>query len=295
MGETTGISWSHSTFNLRWGCTRVSPACDHCYAEELAHRFGHDVWGTDRRKPMSEHYWNEPLRWERKAAVSGEPWRVFCSSMADVFEDAPGALGEQMTSERSRLWALIEATPHLTWMLLTKRPQNVLRMVPPTWLGAPDWSMPGITEDNLEAALLDVARNGPGDPWPSNVWVGTTVENQRYADLRIPQLVAVPAPVRFVSAEPLLGPIDLGRWFYGYGDGPSAIHWVIVGGESGAGARLMDPTWARWLLAQADVAWVAPFFKQTGTVLARQWAITGKGHDPAEWPAEFRRQEFPNG
>lgn len=257
MSETTEISWAHSTFNLRWGCTKVSPACDFCYAETTAARWGHNVWGADAtRKPMSEHYWNEPLRWEKKAAASGEPWRVFCSSMADVFEDAPGELGAQMATERARLWELVEQTRHLTWMLLTKRPQNVMRMVPRAWHSI---------------------KGAPGRPniicWPHNVWVGTTVENQRYANLRIPQLLAIPAPVRFLSCEPMLGAVDLSRYI-------SRLSWVICGGESGPRARPMHPDWARSLRDQCDQA-VPYLFKQWG-----EWLPYEPDAQPPFWAGQ---------
>ena len=176
MAKNSRIEWTTHTFNPWWGCVKVSPACKHCYAESWAKRVGQPVWGirADRRF-FGEAHWNEPLRWDREAAQSGERARVFCASMADVFEDRG-----DLDPWRDRLWALIEATPNLDWLLLTKRPQHIASMAP--------WD----------------------DRWPANVWLGTTVEDQDCADERLPLLAAVPAAVRFISAEPLLGPVDLG-------------------------------------------------------------------------------------
>lgn len=252
MGEFTGIRWTDHTFNGWWGCVRKSEACRFCYAENLSRRFGFDVWGagTDRRE-FGDAHWNEPLLWNRKAAAAGKPELVFTASMADVFEDHP-----QLPPLRERLWALIEATPWLTWQLLTKRPENILTMVPARWLRA----------------------------WPPNCWAGTTVENQRRADERMPYLVKVPAPVLFVSGEPLLGAVDLspwmrregaaglcydidGGWWHAPGSCPhcrSALGWVIAGGESGTRARVSHPDWFRSLRDQCQAAGVPFLFKQWG-------------------------------
>ena len=169
MAENSRIEWTDHTFNPWWGCTKVSPACDNCYAEAWAKRTGHAVWGakTDRRF-LSEFYWKQPLRWNREAKKQRRRERVFCASMADVFE-----WRADLKPWRTRLWALIDETPHLDWLLLTKRPHLAQRLAP--------W----------------------GDSWPENVWLGTTVESQRFADKRMHHLVNVPARVRFVSCEPL--------------------------------------------------------------------------------------------
>lgn len=223
--QNSTIEWTDHTFNLVWGCQRVSPGCEHCYAETLAHRYGFDVWGpakTTDRRTMSANYWSQPLRWNAAAEKAGQRKRVFCCSMADVFEDHP--TNEQ---ERPKLWALIEQTPWLDWQLLTKRPENITRMVPPAWLDKPR----------------------------RNVWYGTSAEDQRRFDERLPHLLTVPAQVRFLSCEPLLGPINLGLFRIGVARGLTvpfwmAINWVICGGESGAGARPMHPDWARSLRDQ---------------------------------------------
>ena len=228
MARNSSIEWTHHTFNPWWGCNRVSPACDNCYAEAWARRLGQDVWGGRApRRLFGDTHWREPLRWNAEAVAAGRRERVFCASMADVFEWR-ATLNEQ----RTRLWALIEQTPNLDWLLLTKRPQHILRMAP--------W-------DN---------------EWPRNVWVGTTVENQRLADIRLPHLLAVPARVRFLSCEPLLGPLNLRPWFNGRGK--HSIDWVIAGGESGAHSRPMHPDWVSELLRQCQRANVPFHFKQWG-------------------------------
>ena len=223
MAKNSQIEWTDHTFNPWWGCTKVSPACEHCYAEAWAKRLGKKVWGkrSDRRL-LSETNWAQPLKWNAEAAQERQRARVFCASMADVFEARP-----DLDSERARLWELIERTPWLDWLLLTKRPQLIRDMVP--------W----------------------GDAWPNNVWIGTTVEDQRRAKQRLPHLVALPAAVRFISAEPLLGSLNLSPWI-------DSLDWVIAGGESGGGARLSDPAWFETLRDQCIDAGVAFHFKQWG-------------------------------
>lgn len=282
MGEVSGIAWTDATFNPWWGCTRVSPGCTNCYAEQLATvRRKLPVWGVDAdRKAMSEAYWREPAKWNRKAATDGVRRRVFCASMADVFEVVPERNERSrrvQEAARARLWPLIEATPMLDWLLLTKRPENVAAIVP--------W--------------------GEANPWPSNVWLGVTAEDQRRADERLPTLLTIPAQVRFVSHEPALEAVDFTQWV-------SGIDWIITGGESGPGARPYDVAWARSIIDQCRRGLAAPFVKQLGAnAHDSQRSIVGgwcpgdpepdthlslthpKGGDLAEWPAEVRVQEFP--
>jgi protein gp37 len=228
MGKNSHIEWTHHTFNPWWGCTKVSPACDNCYAESWAKRVGEDVWGKDsKRRFFRDSHWREPLKWHAEAVASGERARVFCASMADVFEDR-----RDLDATRTRLWDLIAETPMLDWLLLTKRPQAVKRLSP--------W----------------------GNDWPDNVWLGTTVEKQKFAKLRLPHLIANPAKVRFLSCEPLLGPIDLSPWLPKVG--PSPINWIIAGGESGSRSRPMHPDWARGLRDTCDAQDIAFHFKQWG-------------------------------
>ena len=228
MARNSHIEWTHHTFNPWWGCTKVSAACDNCYAELWAKRMGHQIWGVQStRRFFSDTHWKEPLTWNEEARVARRRERVFCASMADVFERRA-----ELNEQRERLWELIKITPWLDWLLLTKRPQNVESMVP--------WD----------------------DQWPVNVWLGTTVESQEFAEKRLPFLLKHPTAVRFLSCEPLLGSIDLTPWFKKKGLHP--INWVIAGGESGPGARPMHPDWAKNLLHQCQKATVAFHFKQWG-------------------------------
>lgn len=268
--ENTDISWADDTFNPWWGCEKISPACTHCYAQTFADRFpaSRGLWGkSSARRFQSDKYWNQPLNWDRKAAAAGERRRVFCASMADVFEDR-----EDLIPHRARLFDIIRRTPNLDWLLLTKRPENWADIIhdtkkhfdnSPERLAAYDWLVKWRDSKDI----------------PANVWIGTTVENQEMADKRIPELLKIPAKVRFLSCEPLLGPVDLQHvWLpsginppifskrqSGFHDQPDGgIHWVICGGESGRNARPMHPDWARSLRAQCAAARVPFHFKQWG-------------------------------
>lgn len=234
MADSTGISWTDHTHNPWWGCVTVSPACENCYASTFAARFG-VRWGMkEARRPASDSVWAAPIKWDRAAKKAGRKARVFCASMADVFEDR-----RDLDVHRTRLFDLILATPHLDWQLLTKRPHAIMRLIPSAW----------------RAAL------------PDNVWIGTTVEDQRRAVERIPILLDVPAVVRFVSCEPLLGALDLRAWL-----GNDRVSWVISGGESGHGSRPMAPEWVRSLREQCDESGVAYWFKQWGEFITREQA-----------------------
>ncbi len=261
MGTNSKIEWTDHTFNPWRGCTKVSAGCAHCYAETMSKRnptvLG--IWGKHgQRVVAAESYWRQPLKWSREAAQAGERRRVFCASLADVFEDSesmPEASWPLVQAARRRLFRLIGDTPALDWLLLTKRPQHIMTVL----------------RDELNEASF-----------PPNVWLGTSVENQAAADERIPHLLRAPAAVRFLSCEPLLGAVDLSRlivatpcWHCGNLDGEAGrcycgvtiepeIHWVIVGGESGAQARPMHQRWVRSLRDQCRDAGVAYFFKQHG-------------------------------
>lgn len=231
-----GYSW-----NPWWGCMRVSEECQHCYAEEIAKHYGHHVWGpaaNTERRFFGEKHWSEPLTWNRKAQQSGHRASVFCASMADVYEEHPA-----VAPHREAFWELIEATPWLNWLILTKRPQNILSMSP--------WST----------------------NWPDNIWLGTSVGLQKRAEERLPYLLEVPAVVRFLSCEPLIGPVDLSAWI-------SELQWVITGGESGVGARPLNLDWARALRQQCQDANVPYFFKQMG---GRHHNSGGSELDGREW------------
>ncbi len=263
MAESSKIEWTDSTFNPWVGCTKVSPACDHCYAEAWAKRSGSVQWGGERRR-TSETNWRLPLKWNRWAQAKGRRIRVFCASLADVFDN------EAPEHWRWDLFRLINATPDLDWLLLTKRIGNARNML--------NEAAAAVDGDFVGAKAWDAM------PWP-NVWIGATVVNQAEADRDIPKLLATPARVRFLSVEPMLGPIDLSKQLwqcceqreycdYGcYGHraeccgqpvAREVLDWVICGGESGPGARPMHPDWARSLRDQCAAAGVPFMFKQWG-------------------------------
>lgn len=279
MVKNSNIEWTDHTFNPWIGCQKVSPACKHCYAETLVNRFGGDFAGT--RRLTTDAYWRQPLKWNSEAEKSGTRPRVFCASLADVFENWDGhihdskgevvwheAAGEtlDMNAIRDRLFDLINETPHLDWLLLTKRPENIWDMWPKFFDAHGDVIRPNI----------------------KNVWLGTTVENQEQADKRVPALMDCRelAPVLFLSCEPMLGPVNLtdvagkigiglhtydvlnGKKFH-WDDGGcwtpcDTIDWVIAGGESGHEARPMHPDWVRSLRDQCNAAQVPFHFKQWG-------------------------------
>jgi len=208
MGKNSRIEWTDHTFNPWWGCTKVSEACKNCYAEAWSKRVGQQVWGPKaERRFFGDRHWLEPLKWNADAAERGERRRVFCASMADVFEDR-----RILDPWRSKLWELIDATPQLDWLLLTKRPEHVEAFTP--------WRV----------------------HWPHNIWLGTTVEDQMAAETRLPHLEKIPAAVRFISAEPFRGALQIQPWL------GITIDWVITGGESGPKARPSSPSWFRELL-----------------------------------------------
>jgi protein gp37 len=224
MSEKTGIAWCDHSFNPWWGCSAVSPECKNCYAEAWAKRFDHVCWGCNPRRTFGDRHWAEPVKWNRAAEKSGKRARVFCGSMCDVFEDAPG-----LDEQRTRLWKLIEATPSLDWLLLTKRPENIERMMPFAQIGG-----------HLVERF-------------NNVWLGTTV-GCRASLPRVDELRRLPATVHFLSIEPLLenlGTLDL-----------RGISWVIVGCESGPNARPMQTDWVRSIRDQCQAAGVPLFYKQ---------------------------------
>jgi protein gp37 len=276
MGKNTGVAWADDTFNPFWGCTKISPACANCYAATFDRRLGGDHWGPKApRRFFGDKHWNEPLRWNREAEKAGERRRVFCASMADVFEiHADPIVDAQMSDARDRLWRLIAATPLLDWLLLTKRPENIASMVP--------WNV-GFSKEAVHTGSPPARGNLPTPPW-SNVWLGTTVENQAYADERIQHLLKVRAIVHFLSCEPLLGPIDLSRWLDEQTRRPvSAIDWVITGCESGAGARPTDVEWYRSLRDQCAETGTDFFLKQA-IACNEGWSTTvATGVGVGEW------------
>jgi protein gp37 len=260
MGKDTEISWTNSTFNIVWGCTECAPECDNCYARTWAARHGVG-WGRDApRRTLGEKYWNEPRKWDRAAAKSGVRHRVFCSSMADVFED-----NATVAQERAKLWSLIRDTPNLDWQLLTKRPGNIVEAM-----------NTDLFADTGEPAFSD------GFRMPPNVWVGTTCGHPKSL-WRIKALKQIPAVVRFVSFEPLLA--DLGRLDL---DG---IDWAIIGGESGPNARPMNPVWARSIRDQCQDAGIPTLFKQWGELVPMDHIENG-WWDSAAAPKSFTARPY---
>ena len=270
MVENTKIEWTDHTFNPWTGCTRVSPGCDHCYAEAMSKRnpgtFGSWEPGA-KRKRTSVAYWNQPHRWNRAAQARGKRMRVFCASMADIMDKA--APIEWFVDALD----MMRVTPHLIWLLLTKRPQLIRRRL--------EEALAHLSKGTDRGDLIEwIAAWLHGRP-PENIWLGTTVENQAEADRRIPHLLAVPAAKRFLSCEPLLGPVDLtnitgaeksaqfGSPVHGWSClwkgnciGRPWIDWVIAGGESGPGFRPIEADWMRTLRDQCLHTDVAFFAKQ---------------------------------
>lgn len=263
MAENSSIEWTDHTFNPWEGCQKVVPGCDHCYAETRNARFGGGTainWGPGApRRRTSPANWRKPLQWNRDGtfyAIHGRRQRVFCASLADVFDNAVDLLW------RRDLFQLIADTPNLDWLMLTKRIGNVPKML----------------------------RHIGVEHLPNNVWLGATIVNQEEADRDIPKLLTTPARVHFLSMEPLLGPVTLHEVFlkrlhfndrdYDYPDNAGMIDWVIVGGESGPGARSMHPSWPRAIRDQCSAAGVPFFMKQ----------MTKK----APIPDDLLIREFPN-
>jgi protein gp37 len=261
MAENSKIEWTDHTWSPWEGCQKVSPGCDHCYAEGMNRwlRKGEN-WGPGApRREYSEEHWDKPLRWNKAAKEAGKRPRVF-PSVCDPFDNAV------YPELRARFFDLIGRTHNLDWLLLTKRIGNAAKMLP--------WTPEGGTNSLMASSAV----------WP-NVWLGATVVNQEEADRDIPKLLAIPAAVRFLSMEPLLGPVEfsnvgkradavsqLGK------KALSGIDWIIVGGESGHGARPMHPDWARGLRDQCAAAGVPLMFKQWGEWLPCETDCCGDGN-----------------
>lgn len=262
MGDTTTISWTDATWNPVTGCTKVSPGCDHCYAEGITERFGGDF----SKVMLHPERLEQPLDWKK-------PRMIFVCSMSDLFH-------RRVPSKYIRqVFAMMKATPQHTYQVLTKRPGRMA---------------------HFAAIELDGI-------WPPNVWAGTSVESAKYLP-RLAPLAKVPAPVRFVSAEPLLGPLDdFGDWLDTWickGKCGGDLHcpgcepligWTIIGGESGAGARPMEAEWAKSIVAQCRAARAPVFVKQMGTAWARaHGALDQKAEMMDTWPEDLRVREWPN-
>ncbi|MGW2384348.1 DUF5131 family protein [Streptomyces sp. NPDC001658] len=316
----SNIEWTEQTWNPTTGCDRISPGCDRCYALTMAKRLkgmGQDKYQTDGDPRTSGpgfgiaahgQSFREPLRWKK-------PRRVFVNSMSDLFHSGIH------TADLHLIFGVMAATPQHTYQVLTKRHGRMRSL-----LNDPQFAHMAYHRARMAYGLPDTAPQ----PWPlPNLWLGVSVENQKYADLRIPALLETPAAVRFLSCEPLLGPVDIYRYLWLTGPstaGPFSdyagrvrhrgdvggqtltsvasrdLQWAIVGGESGSGARPMDPEWARAIVTDCQDAGVAPFVKQLGTVWARDTTYAGKtvaahgdtkGGNPDYWPAHLRVREYP--
>lgn len=275
MGKDSKIAWTDHTFNPWWGCSKVSEECLHCYADSFTTRYGHDVFGPNKpRRFFGEKHWREPLAWDAAAASAGERHKVFCASMGDLFEDRP-----DLDEPRARTFDLIFRTPHLDWLLCTKRPENLAAMLPDGW---------------------------HRQPW-QNVWLLATAGNADRFRERWGHLKMIPAVVRGISAEPLLGPLT------------SALHelrpagaarpdWLIIGGESGFPGRPIgngagDPFDENAIDGQelgaihgaCQALGIAFFLKQLGSAFARHAHFRDRraGADPSEWPEIMRVRQSP--
>jgi protein gp37 len=304
MGDNSQIEWTDATWPVVTGCTRVSPGCDHCYAFAL-HDKRHVAWKRGRwpdapaqyhepfsRVQLLEDRLGWPLKWRK-------PRRIFVPSMGDLFhEDVPDEF-------IARVFAVMALAPQHTFQVLTKRPERMTTLCTSTFWRAVEGEAPEVGGSPCASgAIKDAIRYTPEPEaeYLSNVWLGTSVENQAAADERIPHLLRTPAAVRFISAEPLLGPVDLtaipddeepdgiyvwdalsGGWYDPFEypqetvDGPiwSRIDWVIAGGESGPGARPCDVGWIRSLVSQCREAAVPVFVKQLGTC---PFTVDAAGH-----------------
>lgn len=298
----TTIEWTEQTWNPTTGCDRISPGCDNCYALTMAKRLkgmGQAKYQNDGDPRTSGPGFAltvhpdalaEPLRWKK-------PRRVFVNSMSDLFH------ARVPREFLVRVFAVMAATPQHTYQILTKRPERAARILtdlcrcgrghPPGehFRSSMEWAATSHSPTYVPGLEPGVYHR-TGWPLP-NVWIGASIENDHYAR-RADALRRTPAAVRFISAEPLLGPL------------PSlsldGIDWLIVGGESGHGARPMDLAWVRELLAETDVSGTAPFVKQLGSVWARDTNWAGKavaahgdtkGGDPKYWPTDLRVREYP--
>ena len=325
MGAISSIEWTDASWNpvrargdgkLGWHCERVSPGCEHCYAERLNGRIGTGLKYTVPNRQQVELFLDEkplaaPLRWRK-------PRKIFPGSMSDLFADFVS------DSWLYRIFAVAQLASRHQFQFLTKRAKRAREFMshPPTpeRVEANRIELQRWLEDHWTRAELLTCYAKSADEWdaieawpPKNVWLGVSCEDQQRLDERVPELLATTAAVRFVSAEPLLGPLHFDRVKFAHGfvevNGGilPPLDWVIVGGESGPGARPMDIAWAREIVRQCREAGVACFMKQLGRFVLDGQVGTApgvrvqscerlqhpKGGDPSEWPPDLRVREFP--
>jgi protein gp37 len=285
MAEFSRIQWTDHTFNPWRGCTKVSQGCANCYAERGSKRNPKvlGIWGDEGTRVLAAPaQWHGPLKWNKIAEHDGARFRVFCASLADVFEDWTGHMTNHkdellfceppfdndpftLNHARDRLWELIKNTAHLDWLILTKRPENITKMM-------------------------------PHGEWP-NVWLGVTVEKQEYTvrlDMLQDAKEKIKVPVLFCSAEPLLGPLSLSGVL-----SKDSINWVIVGGESGSLGKVRSfvGAWAQRIIEECKIGGINCFVKQLGTSNNEVLPTTEdpKCGDTNRWPLRLRVREIPTG
>lgn len=305
MSGTSAIEWTDATWNAIRGCVKVSPGCANCYAEAFAERFrgvpGHPYeQGFDLR--LVPEKLTDPLRWTK-------PRRIFVNSMSDLFQD--GVPDEYI----DQVFAVMALSPRHTFQVLTKRADRMRAYIGVRREGGRNQIVFDAMQDRARAEGRSAW--GIDFTWPlPNVWLGVSVENQHFAEERIPDLLQTPAAVRFISAEPLLGPLDLDlEWLAPFKETDASLNrtprldWVIVGGESGRGARPLAVEWVRSIVKQCKSAGVPVFVKQLGASPSESrdtgqvhnpmslptsiYLKSRKGGDPSEWPADLRVREFP--
>lgn len=283
----TGIQWTEKVWNPTTGCDRVSPGCDHCYAMTMAKRLkgmGQVKYQRDGDPRTSgpgfgltthPDVLGLPLTWRK-------PSKVFVNSMSDLFHH------EVPDEFITRVFAVMAATPQHTYQVLTKRHGRMKSLLR-------DEAFAHAAMDlSLEIKPVPVGALPHGDTWPlPNVWLGVSAEDQKRGNLRIPPLIDTPAAVRFASCEPLITPVNLYNVFCTVELSNVGLDWVIVGGESGPGARPCDPEWVRTIVGQCRDAGIAVFVKQLGSVWAQANGADPKGGDPQYWPADLRVREYP--
>lgn len=287
MGANSKIQWTDHTFNPWIGCLKINEGCKYCYAEILDKRWGNDRWGPgEKRTRTSEANRKKPLQWDKEAFLRGIRYKVFCASLADIFED-----NDQVIDWRLDLFDMVKSTPNLDWLILTKRPHIARRFF-------------GLRKD----FILE------------NVWLGVSISDQETANELIPDLIKIPTRIRFISYEPALGEVNFNRipcpngceppnycnWCYPDGFEATGtidvlnggyIDWVIIGGESGPKARPFHLEWADNIIRQCKMAGVACFVKQLGNkpfIAGEPYRSTGKGDNPDEWRKCLKVREFPD-